>query len=595
MGKKRQKQMKTSSEALRMLSGRVEDGTFRELIDDWKWILTYSARYKFTIVYYVIIGILGTTMSLIGGISGKYLIDIITGYDVSKLWVVILITAGSSLFAVLFSAVTGRICAKLSIYIHNDIQADIFEKILDADWMELQKYSNGDITNRLNADMGVVSSNAVSWLPSIVIVVYNFAATFAVLCYYDWIMAVIALTSTPVLLILSRLIIKKQRLYSSKVKERGSDLMSFEVETFMGIDTVKSFGLAENYSRKIRSLQENLKEASLQYNLFSIRTNAVMSLMGTAVQFLAFGYCLFRLWTHSITFGTMTLFLQQRGNLSNAFNNMLSILPNFLNSAVSAHRLRELVELPKEVHLKEGVLSQDVLERGLRIKMSQVSFSYKENQEVLNEVCFEAAPGEIVALVGPSGEGKTTLIRMILGLIRPKKGDAVLNVADGRELILNADTRYLFSYVPQGNTIFSGTIADNMRMVREEASDEEIVEALKIACAWDFIKEKELGIYTEIGERGKGLSEGQAQRVAIARAILADAPILLMDEATSALDMATERKVLRNIMVQKPNKTCIVTTHRPSVLSMCQRVYRIKDGILSCLSPEESEQLVKDF
>jgi ABC-type bacteriocin/lantibiotic exporter with double-glycine peptidase domain len=466
---------------------------------------------------------------------------------------------------------------------------------LDADWLSLQKYSNGDMLNRLNSDMSVVSSNAVSWLPTIVIAVYNFTATFLVLWYYDWIMAVIALTSAPILLLLSKVILKKQRLYSRTVKERGSDLMSFEVETFYGMDTVKSFGLVEHYGEKIRSLQEAFKEASLQFKLFTIGTNAVMSFMGTMVQFLATGYCLFRLWTHTITFGTMTLFLQQRSNLATAFHNLLSIIPSFLNSAVSAHRLRELVELPRELHLQEEKLSEDVLSKGLQVKMSQVTFRYEEGQTVLRNVDFHAAPGEIVALVGPSGEGKTTMLRMILGLIRPKQGQAVIETAEGRALTLNADTRYLFAYVPQGNTIFSGTIADNMRMVKESAADAEIVEALKIACAWDFVQEKENGIYAQVGERGKGLSEGQAQRLAIARAVLMDAPILLLDEATSALDMATERQVLRNIMIQKPHKTCIVTTHRPSVLGLCRRVYRVSEGGLRCLTAEESEQLVKDF
>mgnify|MGYP000819078970 CR=1 FL=1 len=180
-----------------------------------------------------------------------------------------------------------------------------------------------------------------------------------------------------------------------------------------------------------------------------------------------------------------------------------------------------------------------------------------------------ANPGEIVALVGPSGEGKTTMIRLILGLIHPEKGEAYLRASNGKQVEMNADTRHLFAYVPQGNTILSGTIAENLKMVKQDATEEEMIEALKISCAWDFVKNMEETIYTKIGERGRGFSEGQAQRIAIARAVLRDAPILLLDEATSALDVTTERKVLRNIIKQRPNKTCIVTTHRPSVLNMC--------------------------
>lgn len=200
-----------------------------------------------------------------------------------------------------------------------------------------------------------------------------------------------------------------------------------------------------------------------------------------------------------------------------------------------------------------------------------------------------------MALVGPSGEGKTTMIRLILGLVKPQNGKAVLRAYNGYEVFMNADTRHLFSYVPQGNTILSGTIAENMRMIKKDATDEEIIDALKIACAYDFIKDLPEGIHSKVGERGRGLSEGQAQRVAIARAVLRDCPILLLDEATSALDVTTERKVLRNIIQQRPNKTCIVTTHRPSVLNLSQRVYRVMQTRVTELSEEESSQMAIDF
>ena len=160
---------------------------------------------------------------------------------------------------------------------------------------------------------------------------------------------------------------------------------------------------------------------------------------------------------------------------------------------------------------------------------------------------------------------------------------------------ISADVRQFFSYVPQGNTILSGTVAENLRMVKEDATDDEIIEALKTACAWDFVSKHPMGIEMNVGERGRGLSEGQAQRIAIARAVLRDAPILLLDEATSALDVTTERQVLRNIIAQRPNKTCIVTTHRPSVLNMCRRVYRVMDSHVRELTEEESSRMAMDF
>ena len=582
-------------ESLDVLISRWKDGTFSEIIDDWKWIFGYSARYKGAIAFYVILGIFSTSMGLVSSVASKYMIDIITGYETSKLWVMILIMVGSTIFSLAFSSIISRISTKLSIDINNDIQADIFDKIVDADWLSLNKYSNGDILNRFNGDIGTVSSNAISWLPTIIIAVYNFIATFFVIMHYDWVMAVIALGSAPVMLLMSRFMIKKQRDYSKKVREMSSQLMTFEVEAFYNFDTIKSFGVAPHYSKKMRWWQGKFRDISLKYNLFSIKTNIFLSILGTVVQFVAFGYCLFRLWTNDITYGTMTLFLQQRSNLSSAFNSVVSIIPAFLNSSVSAHRIRELVELPREVHIPESGEMDKYADQGFEVQMKDVNFSYAEGTRVITESAFQAKPGEIVALVGPSGEGKTTMIRLILGLVRPEQGEVKLRALGAREIEMNAETRHLFAYVPQGNTILSGTIAENMRMVKEDATDEEIIEALKVSCAWEFVEKLPLQINNSVGERGRGLSEGQAQRIAIARAVLRDAPILLLDEATSALDVTTERTVLRNIVKQHPNKTCIVTTHRPSVLNLCQRVYRVMETHVTELSEEESSRMAMDF
>ncbi len=580
---------------LKELRRRWKDGTFGEILDDWKWIFSYSARYKGAIAFYTILGIVSTTLGLVSSVASKYLIDIITGYETSKLGIMILIMVGSTVFSLVFSSVISRISTRLSIDINNDIQADIFDKIIDADWLEMNKYSNGDVLNRFNGDIGTVSSNAISWLPTIIIAIYNFLATFVVILHYDVTMAFIALASAPFMLIMSRFVIKKQRAYGQKVREMSSQLMTFEVETFSNFDTIKSFGIAPYYSDKMRWWQKKFKEVSLKYNLFQIKTSILMSLISTGVQALAFGYCLFRLWTHDITYGTMTLFLQQRSNLSSAFSSVISIIPSFLNSSISAHRIRELVELPKEVHIPESNELDAYVQDGFTVEMKELNFSYIQGTRVITDSSFIANPGEIVALVGPSGEGKTTMIRLILGLVRPESGQAIIRSIDGREIILNAETRHLFSYVPQGNTILSGTIAENMRMVKQDATDDEIIEALKIACAWDFVQKIPDTINAKIGERGRGFSEGQAQRIAIARAVLRDSPILLLDEATSALDTTTERQVLRNIIQQKPNKTCIVTTHRPSVLNMCQRVYRVMETHVTELSEEEAAKMAIDF
>ena len=424
--------------------------------------------------------------------------------------------------------------------------------------------------------------------------------------------------------------------------------MTFEVETFYNYDTIKSFGITDLFGQRLRDWQGKFKDLSLTYNMFTIKTNIFMSVLALFVQMLAFLYCLWLLWTDAITFGTMTFFLQQRSKLSGAFNNVVAIIPNFLNSSVSAHRIRELVELPREVHIAGSSEMDQYREDGYTIRMEGLNFAYVQGEEadevetdasagssaasdisavaesasadgiaadalaaapgavsdgtsaaapsaVIWNSDFVANPGEIVALIGPSGEGKTTMIRLILGLVRPQDGSVTIAAKNGVSVEANADSRHLFAYVPQGNTILSGTIAENMRMVKDEATDEEIIEALKIAKAWDFVEKLPDGIYSVVRERGRGLSEGQAQRIAIARAILRDAPILLLDEATSALDVQTEREVLKNIIREKPNKTCIVTSHRPSVLNLCKRVYRVMEKQVTELDETESGRMAMDF
>lgn len=351
--------------------------------------------------------------------------------------------------------------------------------------------------------------------------------------------------------------------------------------------------------------QEKFKEISLKYNLFTIKANAALSVLGMLVQFVAFGYCLFRLWTRDITYGTMTLFLQQRSSLSAAFHQMASLIPGFLSSSVSARRIREIMELPREEDAKgheweemcgEGEWKVPLWTAGgLEVRMENVEFSYVQGKKVIGQSQFRACPGEIVALVGPSGEGKTTMVRLILGLIRPEAGKVFLIKSGERQIEAGVHTRQLFAYVPQGNTILTGTIAENMRMVREDATDGEIIEALKTACAWEFVEKLPKGIHSSVGEKGRGLSEGQAQRIAIARAVLRECPVLLLDEATSALDVATERRVLKNLISRDSGRTCIVTTHRPSVLSMCRRVYRVMDTKITELSEDEAGQMAMDF
>ena len=391
---------------------------------------------------------------------------------------------------------------------------------------------------------------------------------------------IISLAAAPVLLAVSRYFMKKMQRQRRKLSRLNSDIMSFESDTFTDYDMIKSFGITDFYNRSLSSWHGKYEEENLKYNKIQISSSVVMSVTGALVSAGSLAYCLYRLSQGRLLYGDMTFFLSQRKNVSSRFNSIVGAFPGLLSSAVAAQRVRELCELCPEEH-NEDALSELASSRSITVKMKDVAFSYNENAEIYRSADFIARPGEIVTLLGPSGEGKTTLLRMILALISPDKGEITLIGSDGRESAANADLRRLISYVPQGASTVAGTVAENMRMVKEDATDDEIITALKTACAWEFVKELPDGINTYIGinkelrERGRGISEGQAQRLSIARAILRDAPILLLDEATSALDEETEARVIHNVLSASPNKTIVVSTHRLSMLIKCNRIYRI--------------------
>lgn len=582
-------------DSLQILLDKLHDGTFKDFFDDWKWIFSFSSKYKRIIVFYTFLGLVGSTLSLAASWVSKMLINIIVGKQFENLWFLIVAMVASTVFSLVTGSVLSRIGLKISIYVNNDIQSNIFNKIIDAEWSELNRFPNGDLLNRFSNDTGTVAQNAIGWIPNVIISLYSFAMTFWLLFKTDPNMAWIALGSAPFLLVMSRFIMRKMREYKKRILEMNSQMMSFEVDTFYNFDMIKSFGVAGITEKKLKWWQNRYKNYNLDYNKFEIKANIGVSLLSAAVSMLAFGYCLWRLWTGQIQYGDMTFFLQQRSALSDRFNSLVKTVPGMVASAISAHRIRELVDLPKEKHFPDDYEKISACAgKGITVKMKDVTFAYNENTCVYEHGDFTASPGEIVAVLGPSGEGKTTMLRLLLGLVHPENGSVTLTDSDGNEVDMSADLRPVFSYVPQGNSIMAGTVADNLRLVKEDASDEEIINALKLACAWDFVNRHPDGIYGKVGERGAGLSEGQAQRIAIARAILRDAPVMLLDEATSALDTETEKRVLENILYNCPGKTCIVSTHRKSILRHCQRVYYIENKQIHRFDMKPTEEIPEE-
>ena len=581
------KTKENGSELIRELKQKAKDGTLKQIWTDWLWIWSFSRKRWGSVLLYTLFGVGGSTLGLVSGVVSKYMIDSIVAMDLSRLVLYVCLLLGSAALSVAFQSMTSRFATRLSIAMHNDVQAKVFDSIMDTDWTALSKYPTGDLLSRFGADVSTVSNCAVSWLPGVVIQGFSVLSILAVILYYDPIMALIGCASTPLLFLMSRRLLRRQRDYNQKMRQVSGDMTAFQSETFRNMDTLKSFGVESVMSGKLRIWQKNYRETVLEHNRFTIRTNIWLTVMGTVVQYGALAYCLWRLWRGDILFGTMTLFLQQRSSLSASFSALVGLIPTALSGSVAAERVRELMELPKEPHRPVA----EIPEGRCAIELRDVQVSYAPKRQILRHVDLEAPAGQIVALVGPSGEGKTTLLRLLLGLIRPEEGELTLVDSEGGRHPLGADTRHCFAYVPQGNTVIAGTVADNLRLVCHDATEAQMEQALKDACAWDFVQELPEGMNTLIGEGGKGFSEGQAQRIAIARALMRSAPVMLLDEVTSALDQATELRVLTNLM--RRGVTTIVTTHRPSVLHLCSRAYEVKDGAVRPLSWQELELLAR--
>ncbi|MEG1411449.1 MAG: ABC transporter ATP-binding protein [Terrisporobacter sp.] len=584
---------------LKKLIERVKAGMLKEMYTEAKWMYKYVDKYKWGVVFYILLGILGTVMSLASGVASKNLIDAVTGYDSGGIGLAAGVIIGMSLGNIVVSGVTSRISTKINIKVGNEIRADIYDRIINTDWESMSKFHSGDLLNRLTDDSATVSSSVLGWVPNLITQVVQFGCILGVVLYYDATMAGIALMSAPITVIVSKSLMLRMRKFSKEIRVVRSDMMSFNEESFQNLQSLKAFNLSQVFSNRLRDVQSKYSDVSLDYNKFSIWTSSFMSLIGTIVYYSCFGWGVYRLWGGHITYGTMVLFLQLSSRLSGSFSSLINLVPSAIGATTAAGRIMEVVELPREKTKDDDkieIMEKNIETTGASVKINNVDFTYLNSEKkVFEDATIEANPSEIIALVGPSGEGKSTMMRLILGLTNPKGGQAVIQDGCGLECEISASTRKLMAYVPQEKTMFSGTIAENMRLVKMDATEEEIVDALKVACAYDFIEKLSEGIYSEIGERGAGFSEGQNQRLSIARALLRNSPILLLDEATSALDVVTERRVLKNIMKLNEKRTCIVTTHRPSVLTMCDRVYKIASSEVNKVSRDEVEQMIVDF
>lgn len=550
------------------------------LKDELLWLFSLSRCYKKEIFAVTVLSVIGTVFSLTTSLCLKYVIDIVTGTLNQSILLVVLAAVAMLLGSIFLSAITSRITTKVNVKIQNELQLQVYGTIFNAQWESLREYRKGDLINRINSDASLIASGAVSWWPTVITFAAKFIYTFVLIVMNDPIMAAIALMSAPVSALLSRFMIRKMHNHSLKVKELSADIMSYQEDSFQNLQYIKSFGISDVINKRLIKKQQEYKEESLNYNKVTVLMNIIMGLVGITVTFVSYAWGIYRLWEGFITYGTMVMFLQLTLTLSNSFNSILSVIPTTINLGTSAARIISLENLPEEKSTptaEEKKFINSNFKSGVSINCSNLSFSYsdKPSERVFKNASFSAGIGETIAIIGGSGIGKTTFFRLLLGLLEPTEGEITFKGNNNETIKAGPSTRELIAYVPQGNTIISGTVAENLRLIKKDATDEEIITALKLSCAYDFVSKLPQGINSKIGESGNGFSEGQIQRISIARALIKDAPVLLFDEVTSALDEETEGRLLHNIKTHFKNKTIIFVTHKLNALDISDKVYKI--------------------
>lgn len=590
--------IKHLKENIRFFIGRIKAGRLQEMRQQTLWIYQYARHYWMVMIFYTILGMFGAVVSLVSGLVSRDLVDIITGHESGAVIQTFAIMIGLNIGTTLISQISDYASSYLSMKVDAEIKADIFSKILVTDWESLTNYHTGDLLTRWSSDASNISSGVLNFIPNIIIYSFRFISAFVMVVYHDASFAIFAFLGMPVSLIMSKTLLKRMVNNNRRSAAMGAKMSGFNQETFSNIQTIKAFDLIRLYIERLKQLQKEYIQMRLDFQKMSIGTSLLLSTVGLLVSYLSYGWGIYRVWSGAISYGTMTMFLTLSGTLSGSLHNLTSLVPAIIGLTTSAGRLMDIIEMPREDYSQNdevGRFYEKYASEGISLSIQNMDYTYKNGTQVFSNASLEAHPHEVIALVGPSGEGKTTMIRLLLSLMQLQSGSACLygSQASADVIPLTPSTRKLFSYVPQGNTMFSGTIAENMRNVKQDATDAEIIEALKLACAWDFVKKLPNSIDSKIMERGGGFSEGQAQRLSIARALLRNSPILLLDEATSALDTATERNVLRNIMQDNYPRTCIVTTHRPSVLHICKRVYAIRNKQCVLLTKTEIDEMTK--
>ena len=534
----------------------------------WFWQISKNLRLQTTLN--AIIGIISVGLDFAFIWTTKLCIDIATGRttDValrSASIVLIVIMAGN----ISIGFARRWISALLGVRSQNHMQLRLFRRLLANEWNGRESRHSGDVLNRLIRDVKDVTDVITETLPSALSVTTRFIGAFLFLYSMDSKLALLIICIVPVFVVISKFYVRKMRAITRDVRDTESNIQSILQESIQHRIILKTLERTGTMTDRLDHTQQHLRRQVRHRTMFSSLSATLISTGFATGYLVTFLWGVTRLHEGSITYGMMLAFIQLVGQIQGPFRDMTKFIPIIISAFTAGERLMELEEAPTEEQ-GESVKFTD----GAGLRLSNVSFHYDEHERyILRDFSFDFPPGSSTAILGETGAGKTTLIRLILALLKPTEGK--VEMYDTSSLPVSPLTRCNLVYVPQDNTLFSGTIRDNLLLGNPDATDDQMREALRTACA-DFVLALPNGLDSSVGENSTGLSQGQAQRICIARALLREGNILLLDEATSALDTATETRLLQNLSQWKrSNQTLLFVTHRLAVVEHCTQVLQL--------------------
>lgn len=543
----------------------------RNTISIVKWFAQAARKHRLQATLNAIIGILSVGLDFAFIWATKRCIDIATGQYDQSLRFASVILISIMLGQITISFARRWIAALLGVKAQNTMQLALFRRLLSNEWTGRETRHSGDVLNRLVRDVNDVTSVITETLPSALVVLTRLAGAFLFLYSMDAMLACLIVAIVPVFLFFSRLYVRKMREITREIRDTDSAIQSTMQESIQHRIILKTLERIQTMTDTLDGMQQKLRSQVRTRTVFSSVSGTLLKAGFATGYLVTFLWGVSRLHDGSITYGMMIAFIQLVGQIQGPFREMTKFVPVIISAFTAGERLMELEESPSE---KEGEPIK--FPNGTGLRLTNVSFSYEPtSRKILKDFSFDFPPGSRTAILGETGSGKTTLIRLILALLHPRSGKVVL-YDDNLSEEVSPLTRCNFVYVPQENTLFSGTVRSNLLLGNPDASEEEMKEVLHTACA-DFVLSLPDGLDTQLGENNAGLSQGQAQRISIARALLRKGNILLLDEATSALDSTTESRLLQNLLEWlSPNQTLLFVTHRTAVLEHCTQTLHLQ-------------------